>query len=148
MTIHDAVAPRVDAGSRSETTLFVCSTCKRLGEPVADGAPKPGRLLADALLALEQNHGFDHSRVRVVPVECLSNCNAGCTVAIAGAGKWTYVVGRLEAGRDEADVLAFARLHAAHPSGTPAWRERPEIGRKNVVARIPPLPLNESEPTP
>jgi predicted metal-binding protein len=74
-----------------------------------------------------------------VPVECLSNCTRGCTVAIAGPGKWTYVVGSVDPEQHADDVVRFARLHHAHAEGLPVWRERPVHIRKNTIARVPPL---------
>ncbi|MGC1584199.1 MAG: DUF1636 domain-containing protein, partial [Rhodomicrobium sp.] len=78
--------------------------------------------------------------VELVPVECLSGCKRSCTVALAAPGKWSYVIADLDPSRHAPDILAFAAQYAAHPDGVPAWRERPEIVRRSVLARIPPLP--------
>lgn len=126
------------------TTLFVCTTCRREGETLPDGMSRHGALLLDAITRAANEHTT--TTVKIVGVECLSNCNAGCTVAISAAGKWTYVVGRLDPAIDAHDVLTFASQHSARPDGVPAWRDRPQIGRKNVVARIPPLPTHHLEP--
>ncbi|WP_134680502.1 DUF1636 family protein [Paracoccus ravus] len=76
--------------------------------------------------------------VAVTPVECLSNCSRGCTIALRGAGRWTYVYGNLDAGQVEVIREGLARyLDAA--DGLVPWRERPEHFRKNCIARIPPL---------
>ncbi|MGQ0671488.1 MAG: DUF1636 family protein [Hyphomicrobium sp.] len=126
-----------------ETTLFVCTTCRRPDVATDETAPRPGSLLLAAVEALAAQVAQPHgpAGVRVVPVQCLSNCNHGCTAAITAAGKWTYVVGRLDPAIDAEAVLTFARQHSQKADGQPAWRERPEIGRKNVVARVPPLPV-------
>ncbi|WP_210208216.1 DUF1636 domain-containing protein, partial [Rhodoplanes roseus] len=74
----------------------------------------------------------------IVPAECLSNCNRACTVAFAGPGRWSYVHGGL--GPDSLDdVLTGATRYAATSDGLVPWRERPDILRKGVIARIPPL---------
>ncbi len=77
--------------------------------------------------------------VELVPVECLSGCKRSCTVALAAPGKWSYVIADLDPVRHAADILAFAKAYAAHPEGVPVWRERPEIVKRSVLARIPPL---------
>ena len=116
------------------STLYVCTTCRGADTTAADQPRAGARLLA----ALE---GAD---VTVVGVECLSNCTRSCSAAVAAPGKWTYVIGNLDPDRHAADILAFARLHAAHETGLPVWRERPEHIRKNTIARVPPMSLKES----
>ena len=80
----------------------------------------------------------------VLGVACLSNCQRGCSAAVTGQGKWTYVIGNLDPERHAPDILAFARQHSSHELGLPVWRERPEHIRKNTIARVPPMPLKES----
>ncbi len=75
----------------------------------------------------------------VLGVACLSNCQRGCSAAVTGQGKWTYVIGGLDPDRHVGDILEFARLHRAHEQGLPAWRTRPDHIRKNTIARVPPL---------
>jgi predicted metal-binding protein len=76
-----------------------------------------------------------------VGVECLSNCQRGCSAAVAAAGKWTYIIGHLDPERHVADMAAFARLHRGPADGLTVWRERPEHIRKNTIARVPPMPI-------
>jgi predicted metal-binding protein len=111
--------------------LLVCTTCRAPGADPA--APRAGAALA-ALLA-----GAAPEGVRVVPVECLSNCSRGCTVALRGAGRWTYVYGDLEPARDLAQLVHGAAKYRATADGLVPWRERPEHFRKHCIARIPPL---------
>lgn len=108
-------------------TLHVCITC-RAGQP-AKGEP-PGAALARALAATPPG-------VTLRPVECLSACSQGCSVALSAPGKWTYVYGRLTPA-DAPAILSGAALYAASPDGLVPWRDRPEIFRKQSLARIPP----------
>lgn len=119
------------------TTLFVCTTCRRAGEADENGVERPGRRLANGVGAAMAGGTF--ASIDVVPVECLSNCSRGCTVAYAAPGKWTYVIGNLDPALHVDDVLTFALLHAQHPSGVPVWRDRPKAIRSGSIARIPPL---------
>ena len=135
-------------------TLHICTTCKGTAAvpvtcadcpletpgaedcgacPLAEGAPtRPGARLMAQILAQPCPEG-----VRVAPVECLSACGQGCTVSLSGPGKWSYVFGRLGA-PDAAEILRGAALYAAADKGLIPWRERPEIFRKQCLARIPP----------
>ncbi len=135
-------------------TLHVCTTCKGtaaaavgcadcpVGDsgagacgacPLADGgATRPGERLMAQILAQPCPEG-----VRVAPIECLSACGQGCTVSLSEPGKWSYVFGRLGA-PDAAEILRGAALYAAAEKGLIPWRERPEIFRKQCLARVPP----------
>jgi predicted metal-binding protein len=120
------------------TTLFVCVTCRRQGADPAQGdQPRPGARLLEAINAAPD---AQREGLAVEPVECLSNCNRACTVAVTSPGKWTYVIGALDPDLHAGDVLSFAQAHHAHAAGLPAWRERPEHVRKNTISRVPPLP--------
>jgi predicted metal-binding protein len=129
--------------SHVETTLFVCVSCRAQSPEAAPGEqPRPGAQLLAAINAAPDDR---REGLSVVSVECLSNCNRSCTIAVTAPGKWTYVVGALDPERHAEDVLAFARLHQAHETGLPVWRERPEHVRKNTIARVPPLPARPPE---
>jgi predicted metal-binding protein len=130
-------APREEAipqSSDAAATLHVCVTC--LAGEDRETVPRAGRrlhdALADALSRQDDPPGF-----RIVEAECLSNCNRGCSVALTGPGRWSYVYGDLnQASVDE--LLAGALRYAATTDGLVPWRERPTIFRKGVIARIPP----------
>ena len=115
-------------------TLHVCTTC-RAGEPVVEGTLCPGARLHAAL-----DQAGAPEAVRIVPVQCLSACAQGCTIALSAPGRWSYVYGRLT-DADVPDILAGAAAYARAPDGIVPWRERPAIFRKQSVARLPPLDL-------
>ena len=112
--------------------LLVCIKCKREGE-VPDEAERPGSTFYQRLAEA----GIDG--VSVQPVECLSNCTQGCTIALRGPGRWTYVYGRFDAAEHVETVREGAAKYAGTRDGLVPWRERPEHFRKNCIARIPPL---------
>jgi predicted metal-binding protein len=125
----------------STSKLFVCTTCRLNNEVVADQEERPGAQLIKTLSQLLEAGEPDIAQsIEIVPVECLSNCTRGCTVAVSAPSKWTYVIGALDPAQHAEDVLQFARLHHAHADGLPVWRERPVHVRKNTIARVPPLP--------
>jgi predicted metal-binding protein len=119
------------------STLYVCVTCRREGDPPA--GPRPGARLFAALK--ERAADLD-----VVPVECLSNCTRSCSAAVTAPGKWTYVVGHLDPDIHAGDIAEFARQHRASADGLTVWRERPEHVRKNTIARVPPYSVAKELP--
>jgi len=122
----------------TDVTVFVCVTCKG---PDADNEPR-GRLLFEAVKARLPSGG----KVAVTPVTCLAVCKRPCTVALAGPGKWTSIVGDLDHEAHVGDVVAAALSHAATEDGIIPWRQRPASFRKGVIARVPPLGFQPAEP--
>lgn len=113
--------------------LLVCTRCLRGLDAADAGAECPGARLF-ARLAAEAPPG-----VAVTPVDCLSNCTQGCTIALRGPGRWTYVYGRLDETGDLAPIRAGIARYRDSADGLVPWRERPEHFRRNCIARIPPL---------
>ena len=129
--------------------LHVCTTCRgtspagapdssRPDSPEFD-APRPGARLLEALSRITPEG------VEIRPVECLSACSQGCSVALSGPGRWSYVYGRLTPA-DAIEIAAGARAYAATSDGIVPWRDRPAIFRKQSLARIPPLTLTQDRP--
>jgi predicted metal-binding protein len=118
-------------------TLHVCITC-RAGQDLGEGESTPGARLHRAIAKIGAPAG-----VNVIPVECLSACNNGCSVALSAPGRWSYVYGRMSEANAK-DILAGAAAYAAAPDGIVPWRTRPEIFRKQSLARIPPMSLPEA----
>ena len=112
--------------------LHICMTCKA-GLPVTEGELCAGAQLFDAISALPVPDG-----VQIVPVDCLSACNTGASVALSAPGRWSYVYGRMTP-ENAADILLGAAAYALAHDGLVPWRERPVIFRKQSLARIPPL---------
>ncbi len=126
------------------TKVFVCVSCKRrLGEGEND-FDHPGPALAARVRALLA----DDAHIDVVEVDCLAVCKRPCTVALAGDGKWTYVVGDLDNVAHCEEVASAARAFAQSENGIVPWKERPATFRKGVISRIPPLSTIQPEPAP
>ncbi len=120
-------------GDLPTVELLVCTTCRN-GQVVDADGKRPGAVLHEKLARGDLPEG-----VALRAVECLSNCDAGCSVVLRGGSKrWTYVYGNLDP--EKADiVLDGAARYGATPDGLVPWRERSEHFRKNCIARIPPL---------
>ncbi len=111
-------------------TLHVCVTC-RAGLPLAEGQTAPGRFMHDAVAA---HPALDAVELR--EVSCLSVCGEGCAAAISMPGKWSYLLGRLTPGL-AGDLLAYARLYAAHPTGTVLPSKRAPSLARMIMGRLP-----------
>lgn len=118
----------------TRTTVYVCETCRPADHD--DDAPRPGKLLAEALA---ERAASGEANIDVVGVQCLSVCKRPCAVAVSGEGKFTYIVGDAEPNVHADDILAYAAAHGASEDGVTAWRERPQLVRKSVIARVPAL---------
>lgn len=126
----------------AKTTLLVCTTCRRIkGEVMVEknsDEPRPGRLLLEALGKADLPEG-----VHLRGVECMSACANGSTIALKSPGKWSYIYGRMDVTKDVGAIAEGVRKYHASQDGIVPFKERPEIFRKQSIARIPPLPDTE-----
>ena len=126
-------------------TVFVCTSCKRqLGDGI-EAFDTPGRDFAAAIAARLDWEGAA-SEVVVEPIECLAVCKRPLTIALAGEGRFMYLIGDLDPAKHLDDVVSASKAYAATDNGIVPWRERPQTFRKGVVARIPPLGFKQPEP--
>ena len=116
-------------------TVYVCTTCKRADEP--DTEPRPGTLLAAAT-----EHAATGTEVTVRRLRCLANCNRGPSAAMRCNGSWIYVFGGLDPG-NAAALIEGARLLAGAADGILPWRGRPDILKRGLIARVPPIGFEE-----
>ncbi|WP_029031324.1 DUF1636 family protein [Salinarimonas rosea] len=127
--------------SPEDIVLHVCATCRPQGGPDAT-EDRPGSILQRGLedaLAARATAGAPLP-VRVEAVACLSVCKRPCTVAVTAPGRWTYVWGDLDPAAHVEEILDGLARYAETADGIVPWRERPQIFKKGVVARIPPFP--------
>jgi predicted metal-binding protein len=120
----------------TSATVYVCITCRRVTDP--EDAPRPGLALARATGRAAEGTG-----VTVRQVRCLANCNRALSAAIRCDDTWTYVFGGLDAQTDAAALIERARLLARTEDGIMPWRGRPEVLKRGLIARVPPLDFVE-----
>lgn len=125
-----------DIEALTSTTIYVCITCRRASDP--EDAPRPGLALARATARAAEGTG-----VTVRQVRCLANCNRALSAAVRCDGAWTYVFGGLEAGTDAEALIEGARLLARAADGVMPWRGRPEVLKRGLIARVPPMDFEE-----
>jgi predicted metal-binding protein len=115
--------------------IYVCVTCKRAGEP--DREPRPG-----ALLAAATERAATGTEVTVRRLRCLANCTRGPSAAMRCNGSWTYLFGGLDT-VNAAALVEGARLLAGAADGILPWRGRPDVLKRGLIARVPPLDFEE-----
>ena len=137
------VSPPLAAGSAeapdgrpaAPVVVSICTSC-RVGS--GDDAVRPGRELLDATRAALGSQAGVQAGVLVRPVECLGVCKRPVTAAVSGADGFTFVFGDLDAASGAEALAHFARDYARTDYGFVPWRERPQVLRRSLVARIPP----------
>ena len=112
--------------------LLVCIKCQR-GVDASNDVVRPGRKLFDALSARELPEG-----VTLRAVECLQNCDSGCSVALRGGNRWSYVYGNIDEASHPDMLIEGAALYHDTSDGLIPWRARPEHFKRNCIARVPP----------
>lgn len=108
--------------------VSICTTC-RLGE-----GSGPGPALLEALR--EATAGRCDVAVRAV--QCLGVCKRPATAAVSAPGGYTFLFGDLDAEGGAAALAAFVAAYARTDYGYVPWRERAEMLRRGMVARLPP----------
>jgi predicted metal-binding protein len=120
-------AARVPSGP---IVVSVCVTCK-----TADSGTVVG---PDMLRSVKAAIGpSDHVQVR--PVQCLSVCKRPATVAVTSADGYTFLFGDLQTESGTAALVSFVKSYQNADYGLVPWRERAEVLRKGMVARVPPM---------
>jgi predicted metal-binding protein len=111
--------------------VSVCTTCK-----TADGGTVVGPDMFAAVLAA---FGNDDPNVVVRPVQCLSVCKRPATVAVTSRDGYTFLFGDLQAQSGTAALKSFVKSYQNSGYGLVPWRERAEVLRKGMLARVPPM---------
>ncbi|MCT4556737.1 MAG: DUF1636 domain-containing protein [Pelagimonas sp.] len=117
------------------TELMICVKCRR-GQDLADDDRRPGQRLFDDLAQRDLPDGMT-----VKAVECLSNCSNGCSIALRGGDRWTYLYGNVDETSHSDEVLEGAAKYHNTTDGLVPWRERSELFKRNCIGRVPPLSI-------
>jgi predicted metal-binding protein len=111
--------------------VSVCTTCK-----TADGGTLVG---PDMFAAVQAALGMNDPNVVVRPVQCLSVCKRPATVAVTSPDGYTFLFGDLQAESGTAALKSFVKFYQKSGYGLVPWRERAEVLRKGMLARVPPM---------
>ena len=108
-------------------TVSVCITCKS-----ADGSAVVGPELCAAVKAAVDPD------VQVRGVQCLGVCKRPATATVTSPDGYTFVFGDLDTTNGTAALVSFVQSYKMSGYGLVPWRQRAEVLRKGMVARIPP----------
>jgi predicted metal-binding protein len=125
------VEPARPHGPSGPVIVSVCITCK-----TADGGEVVG---PEMFAAVQSALGRDDASVVVRPVQCLSVCKRPATVAVTSPDGYTFLFGDLQAESGTMALASFVKSYRNSDYGLVPWRERAEVLRKGMVARVPPM---------
>ncbi len=116
--------------------ITICDTCKLDDWPARGMAKTDGETLAELVEPRAEAAGIKTRRV-----SCLMGCSHGCNVAVQGAGKLAYTLGRFTPDADAAEaIVEYAVKHAESDNGQVPFRTWPQGVKGHFVTRHPPLP--------
>jgi predicted metal-binding protein len=112
--------------------VSVCTTCKSTDGSGAVVGPEMYESVKAAL-------GDSDATVLVRPVQCLSVCKRPATVAVTSPDGYTFLFGDLQTDSGSAALVSFVQSYQKSDYGLVPWRERADVLRKGMVARVPPM---------
>lgn len=120
-------------------SLVLCNTCRFPdGRKLADDGRTGGQTLIAELRRLLADTG--RNDVDVVEQTCLWNCTQSCSVAICDTERFSYITGRHEATREQAEaILQWFDAHGETETGEVPFKQWPDAMRGHFIARIPPV---------
>lgn len=124
--------------------MYVCTSCASAHRTKQAIRISGGERLLDQLRSLYRDSPLQ-AEFSIQPIECLSACEQDCAIALSGAGKHTYLFGSLPIEEEQleltaAAVLEFAKQYHAKSDGSISYLKCPDLLKKRVLAKIPPLP--------
>ena len=112
--------------------VSVCISCK-----ASDGS---GVVVGPEMFeAVNAALGDGDPAIMVRPVQCLSVCKRPATVAVTSPDGYTFLFGDLQTDSGTAALVSFVKSYQKSDYGLVPWRERAEVLRKGMVARVPPM---------
>ena len=120
-----------------DPVVSVCVTCKA----AQDAELRHGPVLVERLRA-----ALGEQVVR--PVQCLGVCKRPTTVAVSAPQGFTFIFGDLEPDAGPAAIASFVQSYRVADYGFVPWRQRPEILRRGLVARLPPAAWSPEDGAP
>ena len=118
-------------------TFYVCRSCVWTQTARERDGKRQGTFLLEAVRQLIETDPLP-ATLNLRAVYCLNGCLSPCNVAFRAAGKHHVRFSRLTP-ENAADVLAYARVYQASPTGEVPEDETPEAMRGKMTVRTPPI---------
>ena len=113
--------------------LLVCKSCRHV-EANSEDETRPGTRLLEALEGTNLP-----PEITLKSVSCFANCSNGCSIVLRSPERWSYVYGNLNPAEHVDVIIDGAKKYLNAADGKVPWREKSDHFRKNCVARIPPI---------
>ena len=78
------------------------------------------------------------TRMRVLGIDCLSNCKNGYTIVLRAAARWPYIYVNINPMSDFEQLCKSIAGYSQTQDGIVPWKQRVPLFGKNSIARIPP----------
>jgi predicted metal-binding protein len=119
--------------------LFVCIVCGKNPDP--EVSQQGGAKLIEQMQVLHHESDLEE-KFTIKPVKCMGVCNHPCAVAFVTPGKPTYLFGDLPSDDAQLSTTASTLLNVMnqycnHADGALPYRERPELLKDTIIAKIP-----------
>jgi predicted metal-binding protein len=121
---------RADDAANARVVISVCTTCKTQDTAAEVVGPA---LLAAVREAITRGDG-----IAVRAVQCLGVCKRPTTAAVSGPDRYNFVFADLQPADGAIALRDFALSYARSDYGLVPWRERAQVLRRGMIARIPP----------
>ena len=119
-----------DDAASTRVVVSVCTTCKTQDTAAAVVGPE---LLATLREVVTPGEG-----IAVRAVQCLGVCKRPTTAAVSGPDRYTFVFADLQPAEGATALRDFAISYTRSDYGLVPWRERAQVLRRGMIARIPP----------
>jgi predicted metal-binding protein len=101
-----------------------------------------GERLLEQLQTLDRTAPLEG--LSIEPNECLGACGRSCAIAFNAPGKFIYLFGDLPVDDEQIEstataVMKFASQYHTKADGTISYLKCPELLKKRVVGKVPPL---------
>lgn len=128
-------------------TLFVCKSCHRSSEELAENQRCDGSILLDKITTLYFQQ-FPSEKLEIQPVGCLWACSRGCVVAISSPEKPSYLLVDLPPDAENASaLLEFTQMYISNRQGAFIWEKLPKQLESAIFASIPSV-ISQAIPEP
>jgi predicted metal-binding protein len=115
----------------ARVVISICTTCKTQDAAAEVVGPK-------LLTAVRDVVSTGDASIALRAVQCLGVCKRPTTAAVSGPDRYTFVFADLQPADGATALRDFAVSYARSDYGLVPWRERAQVLRRGMIARIPP----------
>ena len=124
------------------TTLSICSTCRDGKDEILK--KRGGQRLLENILASFKDKNISYLNYR--EVKCMSQCKRSCVISFTSNNCITYVFGDIDPNNPKyvKSLLVLLNTYSKSKEGFLRRRDRPELFKSNILARLPSIKSKSS----